>query len=97
MYGVAYLRTGRIWLPVGIHFAWNYLQGTVMGLPISDDTAYSGVLVHPAIEGPTWLTGGGYGPEGSVFSLLSRAAIIATVLALHYRSSDKSPAALSQK
>ncbi|MWA05432.1 CPBP family intramembrane metalloprotease [Actinomadura sp. LD22] len=90
MYGVAYLRTGRIWLPVGIHFAWNYLQGTVIGFPISDETAYSGALVHPAIQGPTWLTGGGYGPEGSVFSLLFRTAVIAAVLAFYQQSSDES-------
>ena len=30
MYGLAYLRTGRIWMGVGIHFAWNFVQGTVL-------------------------------------------------------------------
>ncbi|MFD0691090.1 CPBP family intramembrane glutamic endopeptidase [Actinomadura fibrosa] len=90
MYGVAFLRTGRIWMPVGIHFAWNFVQGTIMGFAVSDNTDYSGGLVHPVVEGTTWLTGGGYGPEGSVFSLVARAAIIAAVLALPARG-DRIP------
>jgi uncharacterized protein len=87
MYGVAFLRTGRIWMPVGIHFAWNFVQGTLMGFPISDDSHYSGALVHPVIDGATWLTGGGYGPEGSAFSLVARAAIIIAVLLLPSKQS----------
>lgn len=80
MYGVAFLRTGRIWMPVGLHFAWNLVQGTVLGFTISGDTDYSGALVHATTSGATWASGAGYGPEGSVFSLVGRAVVIVLVV-----------------
>ncbi|MDN3358564.1 CPBP family intramembrane glutamic endopeptidase [Actinomadura sp. DC4] len=80
MYGVAFLRTGRIWMPVGIHFTWNFVQGTIFGFTVSGETAYSGAFLHPTVSGAGWLTGGAYGPEGSVLSLVARAAIIIMVL-----------------
>ena len=73
MYGVAYLRTGRIWMGVGIHFAWNFVQATVLGFTMSGTDDYSGGLWH--------LGGGGaYGPEGTVFSFVGRAVVILLVL-----------------
>jgi hypothetical protein len=47
---------------------------------VSGETAYSGAIVHPAMSGARWLTGGAYGPEGSVLSLLARVAIIALII-----------------
>jgi membrane protease YdiL (CAAX protease family) len=76
MYGVAFLRSGRIWLPVGVHLAWNLVQGTVLGFVVSGNGDYSDALMHVMTWGPTWLSGGAYGPEGSVFSLVGRAAVI---------------------
>ena len=81
MYGVAFLRTGRLWLPVGMHFGWNWVQGTVLGFPVSGTTDYSGAFTELATSGPVWLGGGAYGPEASVFSLVGRLVIIALVLA----------------
>jgi membrane protease YdiL (CAAX protease family) len=80
MYGLAFLRTGRIWMPVGLHFAWNFVQGTIFGFVVSGETSYSGAFLHPTLSGARWLTGGAYGPEGSVVSLLARVAIIAMVV-----------------
>jgi membrane protease YdiL (CAAX protease family) len=80
MYGVAYLRSGRIWLPVGLHFGWNWVQGTILGFPVSGTTDYSGTFATLRTTGADWLGGGGYGPEGSVFSLVGRLVIIALVL-----------------
>ena len=81
MYGVAFLRTGRLWLPVGMHVGWNWVQGTVLGFPVSGTTDYSGAFTELATSGPVWLGGGAYGPEASVFSLVGRLVIIALVLA----------------
>ena len=93
MYGVAYLRSagagwGRLWLPVGLHFGWNWVQGTVLGFPVSGTTDFSGAFTDLAASGPTWLSGGAYGPEGSVFSLVGRLAIIALVVAATRQSSS---------
>ncbi len=62
---VAYLKTRGLWLPIGLHWAWNYFLGPVFSLPVS------GVRIgHPLFSvqtsGPQWLSGGNYGPEGSI-------------------------------
>jgi uncharacterized protein len=60
----AYLRTRALWLPWGLHFAWNASMGILFGLPISGLRIFSPVIsTNP--HGPLWLTGDGYGPEGS--------------------------------
>ncbi|MCL5005655.1 MAG: CPBP family intramembrane metalloprotease [Acidobacteria bacterium] len=65
---VCYLRTRALWLPIGIHFAWNYLQGYVLGFPVSGLLLPEPILVT-TVHGPVWLTGGAYGPEGSILTL----------------------------
>ena len=66
---VAWLRTHGLWLPWGLHFAWNASIGIVFGLPISGNNDFSSV-VQTRTFGPLWLTGGNYGPEGAVFTAL---------------------------
>jgi uncharacterized protein len=61
---LAYLRTRALWLPWGIHFAWNATLGLLLGLPVSGLRLFN-VVVHGTALGPTWLTGGGYGIEAS--------------------------------
>ncbi len=61
---VSYLRTRALWLSWGINFGWKASRALIFGL------AVSGVNVHsPVVEGdpmgPFWLTGGGYGLDGS--------------------------------
>lgn len=76
---VAYLRTRLLWMPIGIHFAWNYVQGVVLGLPVSGLVIPQTVL-RAEVEGARWLTGGRYGPEGGL--LASGIIIAATVYLL---------------
>jgi membrane protease YdiL (CAAX protease family) len=60
-----YLRVRSLWLPIGLHFAWNLVLGPVASLPVSGlRLGFALFSVH--IAGPIWLTGGDYGPEGSV-------------------------------
>ena len=82
MYGVAFLRTGTIWLGLGVHIGWNWFQGTVLGFTVSGTDDYSGALLEVHTSGPDWLGGGDYGPEGSVLSLVGRLVIIALILAV---------------
>ena len=65
---VCYLRTRALWLPIGIHFAWNFVQGYVLGFPVSGMVFPRGIL-QANVSGPPWLTGGAYGPEGSILSI----------------------------
>jgi membrane protease YdiL (CAAX protease family) len=63
--GVAYLRTRSLWFPLGIHWAWNWTMGAVLGLPVSGISKITPAPLMRAVDqGPAWLTGGSYGIEG---------------------------------
>lgn len=68
LFAIAYLRTRSLWLPIGLHFAWNFFQH-IYGLPISGITFADGLL-KVELAGPQHLTGGAFGPEGSLLSTL---------------------------
>lgn len=67
-----YLLTRRVWIAMGMHFAWNYLFDALMSVPVSGHAARGWIQVVPA--GPEWLSGGAYGVEGSVVTLLAWSA-----------------------
>jgi membrane protease YdiL (CAAX protease family) len=62
---VAYLKTRTLYLPFGIHFAWNFMQSFVLSLPVSGLITNRTIFV-PTDYGPDWLTGGRYGPEAGI-------------------------------
>jgi membrane protease YdiL (CAAX protease family) len=66
---LAYLRTRALWVAWGFHFAWNASMAVLFGLPVSGITTFSPV-VSTYTRGPIWLTGGGYGPEGSAVAIV---------------------------
>jgi membrane protease YdiL (CAAX protease family) len=66
---VAYLKTRALWLPIGLHWAWNFFMGPVLSLPVSG-IAFEPTLLRVQLSGPAWLTGGAYGPEGGVVALV---------------------------
>jgi membrane protease YdiL (CAAX protease family) len=66
--GGAYMLTRSLWLPMGLHAAWNFMQGAVFGVPVSGTPAYG--LVHAKLAGPSILSGGDFGLEASVIALL---------------------------
>jgi membrane protease YdiL (CAAX protease family) len=63
---VAYLRTRSLWLPLGVHWSWNWAFAWFFGLPVSGMHLASNPLLQATDEGPTWLTGGHYGVEGGL-------------------------------
>ena len=63
--GAAYKYSGTLWLPIGIHWAWNYVQGNVLGFAVSGNPV-SEKIFSPIITGPDWVTGGVFGAEASV-------------------------------
>lgn len=66
---MAYLRTRALWVGWGLHFAWNASMAVLFGLPIAGLTGFS-PIISTYTTGPAWLTGGGYGPEGSAVAVL---------------------------
>ena len=66
--GAAVMLTGRLWLGIGFHVAWNYTQSAIFSGTVSGNEAAQG-LVRSTIKGPDLLTGGRFGVESSVISL----------------------------
>lgn len=76
--GAAYLRTRSLWFPLGIHWAWNWTMGAILGLPVSGiDALTPAPLLHASVTGPAWLTGGSYGIEGGAACTI--ALLISTI------------------
>lgn len=60
----AYLRTRALWLSWGLNFGWKASRALVFGLAVSGVNSHSPVVQGDPM-GPFWLTGGGYGLDGS--------------------------------
>lgn len=66
--GAAFMVTRRLWLPIGLHAAWNFTQDGIFGAPVSGMVPHG--LFVSRLSGPVWATGGGFGPEASLPAVL---------------------------
>lgn len=67
--GLCFLCSRSLWLPIGLHFGWNYIQGPILGLPLTGVDIWPSDLVK--VQGPDLLTGGKMGIEGGVFASIA--------------------------
>lgn len=84
MLGAFYLLTGRLWLPIGVHAAWNFTQGWVWGAAVSGGSVDSSLFASaPRAGAPDLLSGGAFGPEASLPAVVigTGAAMVVLVLA----------------
>ncbi len=80
--GVAYQKSGNLWLPIGIHWAWNVMEGPVLGFAVSGTNSSS--IIHPVISGSELITGGVFGAEASIIALFW--GVILTLLIAYFPS-----------
>jgi membrane protease YdiL (CAAX protease family) len=64
----AYMFTRRLWICMGLHFAWNFTEAGVFGTDVSG--RHVDGLLRSTLSGPTSLTGGTFGPEASVVAIV---------------------------
>ena len=87
MFCAFYALTGRLWVPIGLHLAWNFAQGYLFGATVSGTDLGGAIAVSTARPGAAaWLTGGTFGPEASVFALILISAITMGALGLAWRA-----------
>jgi len=66
--GLLFIKFRNVWAPTGLHVSWNYMQSTILGFEVSGVKTYSWLSLDE--KGNDFLTGGEFGYEGSIFSVL---------------------------
>ena len=92
----AYLVTRRLWMAIGFHMLWNYVQSAVYSGILSGSVALPGLL-KVKIEGPTFYTGGNFGMEQSVFALILCTITGVVLLVIAKRRGHMRPAPWNRK
>ena len=86
--GAAYKWSGSLWVPIGIHWAWNYTQGNIFVLAVSGSDAGETMLTT-IVNGPDIITGGAFGPEASIISVILGTFFTIVFLANCYRRTPR--------
>jgi uncharacterized protein len=66
---LAFTLTKRLWLPISMHFTWNFLTGGVFATIVSGNAQGKG-LFNTTLSGPEVITGGVFGPEASLITVI---------------------------
>lgn len=69
MLALAYAWTRSLWFVMGLHAGWNFTEGGLYGAPVSGISEHGLLRIAVDPQAPAWLTGGAFGPEGSVVAL----------------------------
>jgi len=69
MFGTAFIATRRLWLCIALHLGWNFTAGYVFSATVSGHEGQPGFFFGE-LHGPNWMTGGAFGMEASVVTLV---------------------------
>ncbi|HET8898777.1 MAG TPA: type II CAAX endopeptidase family protein [Rhodanobacteraceae bacterium] len=90
LFGLIFHVTRSLYLCMGLHAAWNILQGAVFGAPVSGLPAQGKLIA--TLTGPDWLSGGAFGPEASPIAMVCCLAVaLPFLLAMRRRGSAVPP------
>lgn len=80
--GGAYMLTRSLWMPIGLHAAWNFTQGEIFDVNVSGIDVHG--LVTSRMSGPEILSGGSFGLEASLIAMViaTAAGVVMVVLAV---------------
>jgi len=78
--GIYYIHKRNLWLPISLHFSWNFFEGPLFGFEVSGVDVKGAISQN--IQGPDLLTGGPFGFEGSVIATF---LMIISIVILHYK------------
>ncbi len=68
LFGVLFCLTRSLWVVIGLHAAWNIAQGPIYGVTVSGIAQHG--IINARIDGPWWLTGGSFGLEAALTSVV---------------------------
>jgi membrane protease YdiL (CAAX protease family) len=85
--GAGFLWRRNLWFAMGLHFAWNALEG-MLGIPVSGITTQGFFEVQ--LSGSPWLTGGSFGLEASIVPIIVSLLIaIPMLISAHHKGNIK--------
>jgi membrane protease YdiL (CAAX protease family) len=88
--GAAYVATRSLWLPIGLHFGWNFAESGIFGTEVSGNGSTHGLL-DASTSGSSLITGGEFGPEASMYSVVFGLLVAAAFLWLARRRGNLVP------
>lgn len=77
--GAVFIYSRSLWMPIALHFAWNFAQSGIFGA-ITSGNEKTNSLIEAKIQGPEFVTGGAFGPEGSIQAIVF--LVLTTILVL---------------
>jgi membrane protease YdiL (CAAX protease family) len=76
--GISYIYTKSLWLPIALHFSWNFFQGPVFGYNVSGQViGFS--MISQTRGADDLLNGGAFGFEGSILSIVFQVVAIIVI------------------
>jgi membrane protease YdiL (CAAX protease family) len=84
--GAAYMLTRNLWMPMGLHAAWNFTQGEIFDVPVSGLDSHG--LVEAQLSGPQILSGGAFGLEASLIAMIIATAAGVALVVLAVRQGE---------
>ncbi len=97
-FSVAYLKTRDLWFVWGMHFMWNWVQGSIFGIEVSGLTSITNApLLLEVDTGPSWLTGETYGIEGGILCTIALVVSTAVIYCIPWLKPDAEMLALTSR
>jgi membrane protease YdiL (CAAX protease family) len=84
--GGTYMLTRNLWMPIGLHAAWNFTQGEIFDVPVSGLDSHG--LVEAQLSGPALLSGGAFGLEASLIAMIVATAAGVALVVLAVRQGE---------
>lgn len=84
LFGLAFIQTKSLAMPIGLHWMANWVQGGVLGFGVSG-AEQSGLLIPVFGDATVWLTGGQFGLEASLPGLI---CVVITLLLFYTRKQN---------
>ena len=76
--GISYIYTQSLWLPIALHFSWNFFQGPVFGYNISGNVINYSIITQSR-SADNLINGGPFGFEGSILSVVFQVVAIVII------------------
>jgi CAAX protease family protein len=90
MLAACYAATRNLWVPIGLHFGWNIAASAIFSVVVSGNGESKGLL-DATVSGSALVTGGDFGPEGSLYTVAAGLTLTVVFMWLAHRRGNIVP------